>query len=406
MPRTQPAVRFAVAASLLIAAGCGGGGGSGGGVDAAPAAMGPVIVDLDAAPPPRLSSYNLFRWDPATGFTFNDRVVPYDVNTALFSDYAQKQRAIYIPDGAIATFDPDRALELPVGAAVIKTFYFPADLRAPGDDLRLIETRLLVRHADGWHPLPYIWDAAQHDAVLTPAGEVRAISFIDATGALRTASYLIPERNQCQNCHAEQASPDASIELVLIGVKARHLNRAYDYGGDVGARNQLDRLTELGMLGGAPAAATLPAAYDFRLIEAGEAGEAGGSGGPGDPAALPPAELEAAARSYLDINCAHCHNPRGVQGMTSQLFLNHDNTDAFHLGVCKLPGSAGAGNGGLKYDIVPGDPDTSILYFRTDTEQVGAMMPLIGRSLTHQRGAELLHAWIAALPANPCVAPP
>lgn len=377
--------RIALVLGWLLPAGCGGG-------TSTPAVgpTGPVVVDLDAPPPEKLSSYNLFTWDATTGFSFNDRVVPYDMNTALFSDDALKQRAIYLPDGAAAAFDPEQALALPVGSVVVKTFYFPADLRAPGDDLRLIETRLMIRHADGWDPLPYIWDAAQRDAVLSPAGEVRAISFVDAGGAPRVASYLIPARNQCESCHSRQVGPDAPIELALIGVKARHMNRTYDYGGEVGPRNQLDHLGELGMLTGAPAAASLPAAYDFRSIEA------------AGPAALPPAELESAARSYLDINCAHCHGPEGVQGMTSQLFLNHDNTDAFHLGVCKRPGSAGAGTGGFTFDIVPGDPDTSILYFRTSTTQVGAIMPLLERSLTHDRGAELLHAWIAAMPADDC----
>jgi uncharacterized repeat protein (TIGR03806 family) len=391
MPGTTQIARL-VAAAWLAAAGCGGDGDDGGPDPIGPS--GPVIVDLDAPPPDRLSSYHLFTWDPATGFAFNDRVVPYDVNTALFSDYSLKQRALYVPDGMTARFDPDQPLDLPVGAVVVKTFYLPADLRVPDEDLRLIETRLLVRHADGWHPLPYIWDAEQHDAVLSPAGEVRAISFIDAAGAPQVASYLIPQRNECQSCHAEQVTATSPIELVLIGLKARHLNRAYDYGGRVGVRNQLDRLTELGMLSGAPAASAVPAAYDFRPLEA---------SGPG---ALAPADLETATRSYLDINCAHCHNPRGVQGMTSQLFLDHASTDLFHLGVCKRPGSAGTGNGGLTFDIVPGDPEASILYFRTATTKVGAMMPLLGRSLTHGRGAELLHAWIAAMPADDCVTAP
>jgi uncharacterized repeat protein (TIGR03806 family) len=362
------------------------------GSDAA-AAGPPVAVDLDAPPPDRLSAYHLFTWSPVSGFAFNDRVVPYDVNTALFSDYALKQRAIYIPDGAAASYDPEEPLALPVGSVVIKTFYFPADLRTPADGVQLIETRLLVRHPDGWHPLPYLWDAEQRDAVLTPAGDVRAISFVDASGAPQVASYLIPQRNQCQSCHARQDSDGSPIELVLIGVKARHLNRSYDYGGSIGPRNQLDRLTELGMLTGAPDAAAAPASYDFRPVEA------------GGLAAIAPGELDTTARSYLDINCAHCHNPHGVQGKTSQLFLDHGNTDAFHLGACKRPGSAGAGNGGFTFDIVPGDPDTSILYFRTHTTQVGAMMPLLGRSLTHVRGGELLHAWIAAMPADDCGAP-
>jgi uncharacterized repeat protein (TIGR03806 family) len=385
-------MRLAILAAAGLA-GCGGGSGDDTPPPDAPS-QAPVHVDLAAPPPAQLSAYHLFTWSAAAGFAYNERVVPYDVNTALFADFALKSRAIYIPEGAAATFDPEAPLGMPVGSVVVKTFYFPADLRAPADNLRPIETRLLVRHTDGWHPLPYIWDAEQRDAVLTPAGEVRAISFIDADGAPRTANYLIPQRNQCQSCHAEQPTPSSQIELVLIGVKARHMNRSYDYGGSVGARNQLDHLTELGMLTGAPPAATLPASYDFAPIEA------GGS------AALTGAALDDAARSYLDINCAHCHNPRGVQGMTSQLFLNHDNTDAFHLGVCKRPGSAGTGTGGFTFDIVPGNPDVSILYFRTYTSQVSAMMPLLGRSLTHGRGAELLRAWIAAMPADDCMITP
>ncbi|HEX2689328.1 MAG TPA: hypothetical protein VHN14_22055, partial [Kofleriaceae bacterium] len=294
MRRTPRVALLLFAACLVGPAGCGGGGDDGTGTMGP---VGPVVVDLDAPPPDRLSAYHLFTWAPTTGFAFNARVVPYDLNTALFSDYALKQRAIYLPDGATASFQPDEALDLPVGSVVIKTFYFPADFRVPDENLTLIETRLLVRHADDWHPLPYIWDAAQDDAVLAPAGEVRAISFIDSAGTTQHANYLVPQRNECQNCHAEQDSPTSPVELVLLGVKARHINRAYDYGAEVGSRNQLERLGELGMLSGAPAPATIPAAYDFRPIEA---------SGPG---AVAPAELDAAARSYLDINCAHCHNP-------------------------------------------------------------------------------------------------
>jgi uncharacterized repeat protein (TIGR03806 family) len=246
-----------------------------------------------------------------------------------------------------------------------------------------------VRSEGGWRPLPYIWDAEQKDAVYTPAGDVRAIEFIDGEGTPRTSNYLIPTRNQCQNCHARKDTPTSPTTIVLIGVKARHLNRSYDYGGTAGEKNQLEHLAELDMLTGLPAA-DVPVAYDFRPIEA------------GGVAAIPPADVDKATRDYLDINCAHCHNPKGVQGITSQLFLDHGNTDLFHLGVCKRPGSAGAGTGGFTFDIVPGDPATSILYFRTATTQVGAMMPLIGRSLEHERGAELVEAWIAAMPPTAC----
>ncbi len=366
----------ALAAALLVLVACG---------EDAPTGVDlsrPVVVDLAAPPPAKLSAWNLFAWDPAAGFTFNatgERIVPYDLTTALFSDYALKSRAIYVPPGATATFDPERVLELPVGSVIVKSFYFPADLRAPAEDLTLVETRLLVRHDDGWHAHPYIWDEAQQDAVLSPAGEVRPITFIDPHGETQTASYLIPQRNQCATCHGYKESETSSTETVPIGIKARYL--AHD--------GQLARMTDLELFDGAPA--TVEPAYDFRAIET------------GGVAAIPAADVDEAARTYLDINCAHCHNPNGVQGMTSQLFLDRANQDPFRLGLCKRPGSAGAGNGGLTFDIVPGDPEQSILYFRTSTTQVGAMMPLLGRSTAHTRGVELLHAWIAAMPADDCM---
>jgi uncharacterized repeat protein (TIGR03806 family) len=383
------APRYIALAALFAA--CGGDDGGVGVVDLTQ----PPLVDVTQPPRDKLSDYNLFSWDPATGgFTFNptgDRVVPYDMNVQLFSDYALKQRAIYVPPDATMTFDPELAFELPVGSVIIKNFSFPADFRAPTQDVTLIETRLLIRYADAWRPLPYIWDDEQRDAVLSPAGEVRQISFVDDMGASRTSNYLVPQRNQCQDCHARKPTETADPEIVPIGIKARHLNRTYDYGGAMGVVNQLDRLNAAGMLAGLPSpTSSIPAQYDFRAIET------------GGVAAIPPADVDRAARSYLDINCAHCHDPNGVQGITSQLFLGHDNTDQFRLGICKRPGSAGAGTGGFEFDIVPGSPDTSILYFRLHTEQVGAMMPLLGRSLTHTRGSELIHAWIAAMPPDDC----
>ncbi|MBS1120034.1 MAG: hypothetical protein H6Q90_2262 [Deltaproteobacteria bacterium] len=376
---------FVLVLVLVVALGaCGGS--SSGGVDLTQ----PVVVDLDNPPPDKLSAYNLFTWDPATGLAFNEseqRIVPYDLNTPLFSDFALKQRAIYVPPGAAATFDPELAFEFPDGSVLIKNFSFPADFRAPEDNVTLVETRLLVRYPDGWHALPYIWDDAQQDAVLSPAGEVRLITFVDATGQTQMANYLIPQRNQCGSCHARKPTKETNPELVPIGIKARHLTRTYADGDD--SYDQLGRLVEREML---DTASAVTPAYDFRPIEA------------GGVAAIPAADVERAARDYLDINCAHCHNPSGVQGITSQLFLDHATTDPFHLGVCKRPGSAAAGTGGFSFDVVPGDPDTSILYFRTHTTQVGAMMPLLGRSVTHTRGAELVHAWIAAMTPLVCSA--
>ncbi|MCA9610756.1 MAG: hypothetical protein KC619_34410, partial [Myxococcales bacterium] len=309
-------------------------------------------------------------------------------NTPLFSDYALKARAIYVPDGQSIAYDPDRPFDFPVGTAIVKTFYFPADFRRPDQDLTLIETRVLIHTEDGWSAWPYIWNEEQTDATLRVGGETRSISFVNAAGETETAGYLIPQRNQCRACHERNVGTGGTPATTPIGPAARHLNRDYDYG--EGPVNQLTHLVDLGMLTGMPDLGSVPRAYAFAPVEA------------GGVSAIAPADLDFAARSYLDINCAHCHDPMGSNGITSQLFLNHDNPEMFNLGVCKRPGSAGAGTGGLTYDLVPGHPDESILVFRVETTEVGAMMPLLGRSLAHQRGAELVRAWVGAMEPVDC----
>lgn len=354
----------------------------------------PVRFDPAAPPAQKLSEHNLFAWDPTTGtFTYNDRVVPYDLNTELFTDYAWKARAIYVPEGESGAFHPKDAFDFPVGTLILKNFYYPDDFRDP-TTYRLVETRLLVHTPNGWQGRPYIWDEDGKDAEYAPAGEVRPISFVYVDGETKTSTYLVPQQNQCQQCHLLKDPETGKNYQTPIGPKARHLNRDYDFGGEIGVRNQLEVLAEVGFLTGVPSdLSEVEKAFDFREIA--EHGHAH----------LDDEALNKAARDYLDINCAHCHNPNGVQGITSNLFLNYDNTSAFNLGICKPPGSAGQGAGGRKYDIVPGYPDLSILNYRIESTDPAAMMPLIARSLEHEEATALVRSWVESLPIAEDCAP-
>jgi len=349
---------------------------------------GPVSVPLGEQPPNDLAELRLLRWDPATGAaTFNDRVVPFEVNTPLFSDHASKVRAVWVPEGEAMTFAPNDAFGFPVGSLLLKNFLLPADLRAPEEDVRLIETRLLIKQEDGWEQWPYVWEEDGSSASLDLGGEVFGASFVDEGGETVEFTYLVPQRNQCTECHelADGAGEEERY-VTPIGPKARHLNRDHDFG--AGPVNQLEHLASIGMLSGLPDLAQVDAAWDANTV--------------GDPTQLDDAALAEAARDYLDINCAHCHNPAGVNGVSSQLFLNHDNDDPFTLGVCKTPGSAGEGTGGFTYDIVPGNPEESILVYRMATQELGAMMPLLGRSLAHEAGVELVSEWVRRMEPAGC----
>jgi hypothetical protein len=105
------------------------------------------------------------------------------------------------------------------------------------------------------------------------------------------------------------------------------------------------------------------------------------------------------ARAWLEINCAHCHNPDGP-AKNSGLDLRFAQQNPVKYGVFKSPVAAGRGTGGRQYDIVPGKPDESIFMYRLASDQPQIMMPELGKRLVHDEGVELVRQWIAEMPAS------
>jgi uncharacterized repeat protein (TIGR03806 family) len=321
-----------------------------------------------AGPFQKLSQYGLFTGDPAAQQPAPG-VIPYDLNSALFSDYAEKFRFIKLPAGSNATYEPDGVFEFPVGTIIAKTFAYPHDARDPSKGRRLIETRILKHDPDGWVGLPYVWNEAQSEATLDVAGDTVNVSWVHADGEPRSNNYIIPNSNQCKGCHK------AGETMLPIGPKARHLNRDFDY--DSGKDNQLAHWTRLGVLSGAPDPNEAPRLPVWEDPKSGT--------------------LDARARAWLEINCAHCHNPEGP-ARNSGLDLLAAQRNPTSFGVNKPPVAAGIGSGGLAYDIVPGQPDQSILAYRIASTHPGVMMPELGKRLVHKEGVALVREWIATMP--------
>ena len=275
---------------------------------------------------------------PAAGVT------PYRLNTPLWSDGAEKHRFLYLPAGSKATAHDEGLLGLPVGAALIKTFAFGA---------RKIETRVLLRRAEGWVALPYKWNEAQTEARLVLAGGRVELT----TPAGQPISYAIPNKNQCKECHALAGA------VTPIGPKVRNLSATW--------------------LASQSRAGTLATgAFRVHRVPLWE-----------ERAKAPLAD---AARGYLDVNCAHCHNPVG-SASNSGLDLRWEQTAPAAYGVNKRPVAAGRGAGTLLYDIVPGHPEQSILIHRMASLEGGVAMPELGRATVDEPGLATVRAWIAAM---------
>jgi uncharacterized repeat protein (TIGR03806 family) len=311
----------------------------------------------------KLSEYNFFD-GKLSDLKPSKGVVPYEVNTALFSNYAEKLRFIKLPEGTFAKYNDTVSLNLPVGTILIKNFYYPLDFRNVSKGRNILETRLLVHQPDGWQAYPYIWNKEQTEAHYDPAGETRTVSFINKSGKKITTPYVIPNKNQCKGCHTQ------NNQFTPIGTTARQLNKEVNF---AGRQNQLEYWISLGMLGDMPSLQDMPKLAVWDDDKTGS--------------------LDSRARAYLDANCGHCHSKSGPAN-TSGLFLDIFETDPTHLGVHKPPVAAGRGAGNLQFDIVPGEPQHSILLYRMNTTDPAIAMPEIGREQIHAEGVKLIEEWI------------
>jgi uncharacterized repeat protein (TIGR03806 family) len=194
------------------------------------------------------------------------------------------------------------------------------------------------------------------------------VSFTDDAARAVALDWHVPNVNECSGCHARAGA------IEPIGPSARNLNREVDYADF--ADNQLSHWAVSGLLAEAPSNAEMP-----RMPVAYDSGDG---------------VLTARARAYLDVNCAHCHNPQGP-AHTSGLDLRWSQNEPIQWGVRKRPVAAGRGSAGHDFSIEPGHPERSILVHRMASTDPGVMMPELGRTLVDERAMALMRDWIAGM---------
>tara|TARA_B100000003_G_scaffold55939_1_gene49424 strand:+ start:88 stop:1107 length:1020 start_codon:yes stop_codon:yes gene_type:complete len=307
--------------------------------------------------PKALSEYEFFS-DPLNQIPNSD-VVPYELITALFSDYTDKHRFVYFPNGTSAKYDGEGVFDFPIGSALIKTFSY----QTIQGGLLLLETRLLLNKEHGWDALTYVWDIERGDAFLALGGKTIEVSDVITPSNTNFIRYRAPNKNQCKECHLK----DDAVEP--IGPKPRNINKSISYQNGIES-NQIDHWTALGHL-------EERIYSDESMVDAFDQNY----------------DINLRARSYLDINCGHCHSPEG-SASSSGLYLSIEDKE---FGVYKKPVAAGRGSGGLSYSIVPGHPEESILLFRMLSNEPDVMMPESGRSLMHVEAIDLISEWISKM---------
>jgi uncharacterized repeat protein (TIGR03806 family) len=220
-----------------------------------------------------------------SNLTPDENVHLFDLNSRLFTDYAYKQRLIRMPEGTAMQYNGTSLLPLfPDNTIITKTFYYFLDETDPSLGKKIIETRVLIKTEGTWKIGNYKWNEAQTEAVYTNNSSQVDVSYVDMNGENQSIDYLIPSNDDCITCH------NIDNVKVPIGPKLRNMN-FNPMNGTVN-QNQLNYFINNDLLEGiadASSITVLPEWTDdvnFDIFERG--------------------------RAYMDINCAHCHQPGGI----------------------------------------------------------------------------------------------
>ncbi|WP_282123829.1 PQQ-dependent sugar dehydrogenase, partial [Algibacter mikhailovii] len=287
-------------------------------------------------------------------------VIPYDVNTPLWSSGTEKNRWVSIPqDGVVDSveeqigYSEEGQWTFPVGTTFVKQFNNP--------DGTKLETRLWIHGSNGeWFGGSYKWRANGQEADLILLGDMESVT-IDGD----TFNYEYPAANACIQCH------NASAGWVL-GFSARQLNRDIHYPSTGRVANQLETLSSLGFI---PQIDPNTVPTMVRIDDNN-------------------ASLETRVRSYFDSNCASCHIP----GNTRAGFDMRFSTPIPEQGL--IEGAIIEDLTGSNKAIVSGDFVKSNVHYRLNSLNPSIMMPPLAKGRIDKEAVKLLEAYISSLDEN------
>ncbi len=289
-------------------------------------------------------------------------IVPYSVNSPLWSDGAFKERFLALPGDRRAKFKANGSWDLPEGTVLVKTFSLSLD---GTDRPRRVETRLLARQGKEWYGYSYRWNPEQTEAVLVAEeGADAEFEVVDAKGNHRKQVWRFPSRSECMVCHTRAAN-------FVLGLTTPQLNRDLPDAPE----NQLERFERLDVIEG------------DRLPK--RPGELGRLVDPYDKTA----KVSQRARSYLQANCAACHVNAG--GGNSRIVLSHKTPSDKMQAIDTAPQHDHFGITQPQV-IAAGRPADSVLLKRMRLRGRGQMPPL-ATSVVDEAAARLIEAWIVEL---------
>ena len=294
-------------------------------------------------------------------------VIPYDVNSPLWSDGAQKFRWVALPDRSQIGFAADGEYQWPGGTVFVKHFELVTNEQTKAK--RRLETRLLVLDPSGGngYGVTYKWRSDESGAELLTSGLDEQIDVIGKDGRIRSQVWHYPSQEECLQCHTTKSG-------FVLGANTRQLNSEFRYPSGR-TDNQIRTWNYLQMFTSNVHEGSIEG-YK-RLVKLEDAG----------------AGLEDRVRSYWDSNCAFCHRPGGTG---SQWDARYDtpliDQNSIQAAVRETYGIADA------KVVAPGDLPKSIMHLRMISSQATQRMPPVGRNVVDTTAVNAISKWIESLP--------
>jgi hypothetical protein len=347
-------------------------------------------------------------------------VIPYSVNSPLWSDGAHKERFLAIPhkEGADMRigFAHKGGWNFPDETVLVKSFALEATAGDPASR-RWIETRFLTRQQGEWAGYSYVWNEEQTDAELVPAEGLdreyvqRVPRTRDDPDGLRKQVWHFPSRTECMVCHSRAAN-------WVLGLTELQMNREHDYDGVTD--HQFRVLEHLGLLKlgyeedavnflkddlkkqGLPDDDINQQVKQLRH----KSGQRSApettmfAGSPDRYSKLPDPydarePLEKRVRSYLHANCSICHVEAGGGNAQMQLEYTTDLAKTGLIDVAPLHHRFNLADPRL---IAPGSPERSVLLHRLSRRGPNTgQMPQLATNLIDLAAVRLFEEWIKTL---------
>jgi len=323
--------------------------------------LAPYVQPTNAAPFARkLSETGLFldvaAEKPAPG------VVSYDINHPGWHDGAKGKHWIALPAGTALQPSEGGQWQVDNGAALVQTLALDTSAGP-----RRTETRLLLKRENDWVGYTYVWNETQTDAELAPAKGFRTTLNLPEG----SRPWLVPSRSDCLVCHSRAAN-------FALSLNTRQLNRPE---ADNPRVNQLARLEQQVLFNGGSDS------WISNKVET----------APRFPSLMDTnATLEARARTYLAVNCAHCHVHEGGGNSVIDLAATTSLNRTRLIDQVPQHGTMNIRNARI---ITPGSPTRSVLISRVALRIPGQMPPL-GTIRADPEGTKVLVQWISSLKAE------